>query len=94
MNDTFYLPHHAVKKQRRGAVKWRIVFDASSHKKDSPSLNDALEAGPNLLPEILSTLIRFRAYQQATIGDGTQAFLQLCLDEKDQGGEDVGDQGC
>jgi hypothetical protein len=31
MNDTFYLPHHAIKKQRRGAVKWRIVFDASSH---------------------------------------------------------------
>jgi hypothetical protein len=23
----FYLPHHAVKKERLGKVKWRIVFD-------------------------------------------------------------------
>ena len=83
-NDTFYLPHHAVKKQRQGTTKWRVVFDASSHEGDSPSLNDTLEMGPNLLPEILSTLLRFRAHRRAVIGDGTQAFLQLSLDERDR----------
>jgi hypothetical protein len=46
----FYLPHHAVKKEKRGAEKWRIVFDASSHESGSPSLKDFLEMGPNLLP--------------------------------------------
>jgi len=44
------------RKKKAKAVKWRIVFDASSHEPGSPSLNDFLEMGPNLLPEILSIL--------------------------------------
>jgi len=32
----FYLPHHAVKKERRGKIKWRIVLDASSSVQSSP----------------------------------------------------------
>ena len=59
----FYLPHHTVKKEKRKNVKWRIVFDASSHKPGFPSLNDSLEMGPNLLPEILTILLRFRLYK-------------------------------
>jgi hypothetical protein len=50
----FYLSYHAVKKEKRNAVKWRIVFGASSHLPGFPSLNDSLEMGSNLLPEILS----------------------------------------
>jgi hypothetical protein len=42
----FYLQHHAVKNERRGKIKWRIVFDSSSSEGDSPSLNDAMEMGP------------------------------------------------
>jgi hypothetical protein len=80
----FYLPHHAVKKERRGKIKWRIVFDASSREGNSPSLNDVLEIGPNLLPEVLATLLRFRGHPVALIGDIQQAFLQLSLDRKDR----------
>jgi len=29
--DEFYLPHYAVKKEKRGETKWGIVFDGSSH---------------------------------------------------------------
>ena len=76
----FYLPHHAVKKERRGKIKWRIVFDASSSEDNSPSLNDVLEISPNLLPEGLATLLRFRGHLVAVIGDIQQAFLQLSLD--------------
>jgi len=36
---TFYLPNHAVSKGKRGDTKWRIIFDASSHENDAPSLN-------------------------------------------------------
>ena len=50
----FYLPHHAVKKDRRGKIKWRIVFDASSTEGTSPSLNNVMEMGPKLLPEVLA----------------------------------------
>jgi hypothetical protein len=82
--ETFYLPHHAVSKGRRGETKWLIVFDASSHEKGAPSLNDVLEMGPNLLPEIFATLLHFRLTPVAITGDIRQAFLQLQLDEKDR----------
>ncbi|XP_042902562.1 uncharacterized protein [Parasteatoda tepidariorum] len=80
----FYLPHHAVKKITNGETKWRIVFDASSHSPGHPSLNDALEVGPNLLPDILATLLRFRLSKIAITSDGRQAFLQLILAEEDR----------
>jgi hypothetical protein len=80
---TFYLPHHAVCKEK-GDTKWRIVFDASSHEKGVPSLNDALEIGPNLLPELFAILLSFRLNAVAIIGDIHQAFLQFQLDPKDR----------
>jgi hypothetical protein len=80
----FYLPHQAVKRERHGKTKWRVVFDASSHEADAPSLNKALEMGPNLLPEIFAILLRFRLYPVAIASDITQAFLQLALDERDR----------
>ena len=67
--DELYQPHHAVKKEKRGKAKWRIVFDGSSHEDHAPSLNDALELGPNLLSEIFATLLRFRLYPVGIIGD-------------------------
>jgi hypothetical protein len=78
---TFCLPHHAVSKGRRRATKWRTVFAASSHEKGAPSLNDVLEMGPNLLPELFATLLRFRLTPVAITGDIRQAFLQLQLEE-------------
>jgi len=82
--DKFYLPHHVVKKKKRGETKWRIVFDGSSHQDHAPSLSDALEIGPNLLPEILATLLRFRLYPVGIIRDIGQAFLQLIINRRDR----------
>jgi len=75
----FYLPHHAVKKEGRGKFKLRIVFDASSSEGNSPSMNDVLEMGPNLLPEVLANLLRFLGLPVAVIGVVQQTFLQLSL---------------
>ncbi|GFQ92230.1 integrase catalytic domain-containing protein [Trichonephila clavata] len=80
----FYLPHHAVKKITNEGIKWRIVFDASSHSPGHPSLNDAIEAGPNLLSDILVMLLRFRLSKIAITSDGSQAFLQLILADEDR----------
>jgi len=71
------VPHHAVKKEKRNAVKWRIVFGASLE--GYPPLNDFLEMGTNLLPEILSVL-RFGLHKCAILGDVSQAILQITLD--------------
>ncbi|GBM45240.1 hypothetical protein AVEN_63845-1 [Araneus ventricosus] len=81
---TFYLQHHVVKRKKNQNVKYRIVFDGSSHSPENPSLNEVLEQGPNLLLEILATLLRFRLHKQAIICDGSQAFLQLTLSEEDR----------
>ena len=72
---TFYLPHHAVSKGKQGDIKWRLVFEASSHERGVPSLNDTLQMGPNLLPELFATLLRFRLKPVAIIGDIQGAFL-------------------
>ena len=81
---TFFLPHHAVSKEKCQDTKWRIIFDASSREKGASSLTDTLEMGPNLLPEIFATLLCFRLNPVAIVGDIHQAFLQLQLDEKDK----------
>jgi len=73
-----------VKKVRNGRMKWRIVFDASSHESNAPSLNEVLEMGPNLQPEIFAVLLQFRLHHSAIVGDITQAFLQLVLDRRDR----------
>jgi hypothetical protein len=73
-STVFYLPHQVVKKEQHGKTKRRIVFDASSHETNSPSLNEVLEMGSNLLSEI-SILLSFRLYLTAIVSDTTQAFL-------------------
>jgi len=82
--DEFYLPHHVVKKEKRGETKWRIVFDGSSHEDHAPSLKDALEIGPNVLPQILATLLRLQLYPVGIIGNIGQAFLQFILNRRDR----------
>ena len=79
-NTLFYLPHQTVKEEKHGKTKWRLVFDTSSHETNTPSLNEILEIGPNLLPEIFVILLIFRLHFAAIISDITQAFLQLTLD--------------
>lgn len=83
-NPVYYLPHHPVIIENRSTTKIRIVFDASSHEKDRLSLNDCLLTGPNLNPDLLSILIKFRQHKIAMMADVTKAFLQISLNEKDR----------
>ncbi|GFU30642.1 integrase catalytic domain-containing protein [Nephila pilipes] len=78
----FYLPHHTVKKTAYEETKSHIVFFASSHSPCHQSLSDALEIGPNLLLDIMATLLRFGLSKIAITCDRSQAFLQLILSDK------------
>lgn len=80
----YYLPHHAVLRKENSTTKLRVVFDASSHEAGSPSLNDCLLTGPNLNPDLLDVLIKFRLHQIAFTADITKAFLQIALADKDK----------
>ncbi|GFS32225.1 uncharacterized protein TNIN_168651 [Trichonephila inaurata madagascariensis] len=85
-NVTFYLPHREVIRKDRPSSQLRIVYDASSHDANSPSLNSCLHIGPNLYPEIFDILLRFRLNAVAFTADMKQAFLQIMLNEEDRDG--------
>ena len=65
----YYLPHHAVLREDKVTTKLRVVFDASSHEDGCPSLNDCLLTGPNLNPDLLTVLIKFRKHEIAFMPD-------------------------
>ena len=54
----FYLPHHPVTKESSTTTKIKHVFDASAAGYYNISLNDCLETGPDLLPNLSDILIR------------------------------------
>ena len=80
----FYLPHRPVVRPDSSSTKVRPVFDASASGLNCVSLNDCLFPGPNLLPDLVEILIRFRRWPVAFTGDIQKAFLQIQLAEKDR----------
>ncbi|XP_055932737.1 uncharacterized protein LOC129962766 [Argiope bruennichi] len=54
-----FLPHHPVFKEN-STTKVRSVFDGSAKEKNTHSINDCLEKGPNLVELIPSLINRFR----------------------------------
>lgn len=79
-----YLPHHPVKKDSL-TTPIRIVYDCSFKENvDSPSLNDCLEKGPQLLNEMVGILLRFRIWCYAITSDIEKAFLNIKLHENDR----------
>jgi len=79
-----YLPHRAVIKEESKTTPLRPVFDASCKVGRAPSLNDALEKGPNLLELIPSILLRFRMGKIGVISDIRKAFLMINVQEEDR----------
>ncbi|GBM14500.1 hypothetical protein AVEN_145157-1 [Araneus ventricosus] len=71
-----YLPHHHVVKEN-STTRIRPVFDALAKQKGSPSLNDCLEKGLNLIELIPSILHRFRMNRIGVSADIRKAFLQM-----------------
>uniref|UniRef100_A0A914I498 Reverse transcriptase domain-containing protein n=1 Tax=Globodera rostochiensis TaxID=31243 RepID=A0A914I498_GLORO len=74
-----YLPHHGVVTH-----KLRIVYDASAHRKGSPSLNDCLYRGPVLLPDLAGLLLRFRCPKLPVLADIQAAFLTIGVATEDR----------
>uniref|UniRef100_A0AC34G9R8 Reverse transcriptase domain-containing protein n=1 Tax=Panagrolaimus sp. ES5 TaxID=591445 RepID=A0AC34G9R8_9BILA len=72
-----YLSHHGVITPGK-TTPLRVVFNCSGRmSKNSPSLNDYLEAGPPLMPKIVDVLLRYRMAKIIVMGDVQKAFLQI-----------------
>ncbi|XP_054281343.1 uncharacterized protein LOC128999010 [Macrosteles quadrilineatus] len=83
-NNFHYLPHRPVVKESSITTQIRPVFDASAKTKFSPSLNDCIENGPNLIELIPSVMMRFREGKFGVIADIAKAFLQISLNVQDR----------
>lgn len=85
VNSTvFYLPHRPVIKPESLTTKIRPVFDASAKDVNGISLNDCLEKGPNLYPNLVEVILRFRRWKYALSADISKAFLQMKLTDCDK----------
>ncbi|XP_057380343.1 uncharacterized protein LOC130702736 [Daphnia carinata] len=80
----YYLPHRTVVRNEAITTKIRPVFDASARGDHDLSLNDCLETGDNLNPELLEVLLRFRWNRVAWVGDIEKAFLQVEINPEDR----------
>ena len=80
----YYLPHHAVIREEATTTKTRVVFNASAAKKNEKSLNDTIDAGPSLLPDLVGLLIRFRELPAAVQADIRKAFFMIGVRKEDR----------
>ncbi|GFR33132.1 transposable element Tcb2 transposase [Trichonephila clavata] len=80
----YFMPHQAVIRPEKETSRVRIVFDASSKGKNSKSLNDLLFSGPNLIPDLLHIILKFRKYEIAFCGDIEKAFLNITIAQEDR----------
>lgn len=83
-HPTYYLPHRPVVRESHSSTKVRPVFDASAPSYNGISLNDCLETGPSLNPNLVATLLRFRRWPIALTADITKAFLQISVCKEDR----------
>ena len=80
----YYMPHHAVVREAASTTKLRVVFNASASQKGDFSLNDVIEPGPSLLPNLPGLLMRLREYRCAVQADIRKAFFMISVKEEDR----------
>ncbi|GBN21039.1 hypothetical protein AVEN_75944-1 [Araneus ventricosus] len=78
-----YLSHHPVYKDN-STTKIRPVFDGSAKEKNSSSINECLEKGPNMVKLIPEIINKFRLRKFGITADTEKAFLQIGLQEDDK----------
>ena len=81
---SYFMPHRGVWREGALTTKPRVVFDASSHRRNQDPLNARLTKGVDLNPSIASMMIKFRIGKVAAIADLQKAFLQIRIISRDR----------
>lgn len=79
---TFYMPHIHVIRKSSLTTKMRVVFNVSSHANACKSLDECLETGLNLNPDLLHMLLRFRWHPCAVTADIEKVLRQVGVTEE------------
>ena len=78
MEGSYFLHHHGVIREDKETTKLHVVFDGSAKpNEDSPSINECLEKGPNLVPNLFDTVTKFRSHPVGIVADIEKAFHQI-----------------
>ena len=76
----FYLPHKPVCRENASTTKTRMVFDYSARPSPmSNSINECMDTGPALQPNLWDIMVRARMASNLLIADLQKAFLQIGL---------------
>ena len=78
-----YIPHHDIWQRGDLKKKLRVVFNASRTTSSGFSLNDAMYAGPKLLNNLMTVLIRWRRHKVAFCADIRMMFRQIQINKQD-----------
>ncbi|XP_055528038.1 uncharacterized protein LOC129720575 [Wyeomyia smithii] len=81
--DCYYLPHHPVFKDSSTTTKVRVVFDGSARTSTGFSLNESLCVGPVVQDELIDTILWFRTYPIALVGDIAKMYRQVLVHPDD-----------
>lgn len=84
IEESYFLPHHAVIKESSSTTKTRVVFDASAKTSSGESLNDQLLVGPTIQQDLASILIRWKTHKIILSADITKMYRQIWLRKEDQ----------
>ena len=80
----YYLPHHPVFKETSSTTRTRVVFDGSAKSSNGLSLNDLLQVGPTVQPDLYSTVLRFRTHQVCFTADIAKMYRQIIIHPQDR----------
>lgn len=81
---SFFLPHHAVLKEKSESTKLRVVFDASARTSSGLSVNDIQMVGKNIQDSLYNILIRFRQHKFVLCGDIEKMYRMVSMSEADR----------
>ena len=84
VQQVFYLPIHAVRKDSSTTTKTRAVFDTSARSSSNTSLNDILQVGPTIHSPLIDVLLRFRLHRIALTADVSKMYRAIVLAESDR----------
>lgn len=81
----YCLPHHGVIRSDRETSKSRVIFDGwAKSDKSTASINECLEKGPNLVPNLFDIVVKFWGYPIAVVADIEKAFHQIQINPEDR----------
>ena len=84
LQPCYFLPHHPVFKETSTTTKTRVVFDGSAKTSNGLSLNDILQVGPTVQPDLYSIILQFRTHQVCFTADIAKMYRQIKVHPQDR----------